>query len=493
MPEKSRLHSIDRNRKSMAGITVAKMQMTMEKFAIGVALKFTVATLALFVCLSPAQSDVRAIRYSNFTADSSDIALVFIHGLNGSSEASFRNEQGSTWFQIILDDRRPLSDNPDASRRRRFSDIAIYSIDYSHLTQSQSSRSAISIEDIAQSVHDNDDFRAIFRAHPHVWIVAHSMGGIVTKRVLLKLHASEPQAWKRLLGLSLVAVPASGSPLANLGRDRKMIGVLQYVFGLSERQISEITTLDGAGGNSFLQVIINDWASFVDSNERRGKFYLACAFEGSATRYQPLIGRVPGLGEIVAFEGTVVPQLYSESKCTGPSRKIARADHFEVVKPTSRDSDIHQWLFTSIKEALRRLGSIEHNRRCGEASVTVAAPRNNEGDAARRAVELALRSAGIEVLTGVAPASRDAGHSVAVDVSIDKSNCDSCQGPSPALVRIELTADCAANAIAGFDIPTSACVEIPYRSGEKENPESRSRIVTAAFQKLRAKNTISCP
>lgn len=287
-------------------------------------------------------ADIQVVRVSKSGTPQAPLAIVLVHGFNSSADAAFKNASGVRWSEIMGSDDRILHQANDAGGTLTLASAAVYTIDYSAFTDATAASADVSIEDISRSIADKEGFRWIFRNHKQVWIIAHSMGGIVIKRALLKLSASEPDTLAQLLGLSLIAVPANGAPLANRASDTKLGSFFRSIWGVSDRQLRELTGIES--GNSYLQAMRTDWATFVDAPERAKRLYLACAYEGLATP-------VSGLG-VTITETVVVPQLYSDSKCVGEEARI-RADHIQIVKPSSRDSQVHEWLFTTLRTALR--------------------------------------------------------------------------------------------------------------------------------------------
>lgn len=323
------------------------------------------ACMCQLLAVATALADVQ-VRRVNGSGSREALAIVLVHGFNSSAGAAFKNKSGTHWTDIISVDSRPLSGGTTS-----LASAALYTLDYSSLTNATAAAADTSIEDISRSIADKDAFRAIFREHRHVWIVAHSMGGVVAKRALIKLNALEPEAWRSLLGMSLIAVPANGAPLASRATDTAFGRALRAVWGVSERQLRELSGLDG--GNSYLQAMRNDWSLFVDGAGRRGSIYLACAHEGLATP-------VTGLG-VTLVEVVVVPQLYSDTKCVGEEARFA-ADHQQIVKPASRDAAVHEWLFTTLRTALRNADAPAGDRAAeGSRAATCASSKDEPNGA----------------------------------------------------------------------------------------------------------------
>lgn len=332
-------------------------------------LKLVLSLIATIAVTTQALADVAVVRHPGGSSRSNGFAIVFVHGLTGGPSKTFTNSNGVSWHTIVAGDTRPLAERLENSPIRTLAEATIYSVDYSSLTEAVRANASVSIEDIAQAVASKDAFRAIFRDHRNVWIVAHSMGGVVTKRALVKLNASDKELIAKLTGISLVAVPANGAPLANQGSETPLGRMIRYVWGASEQQIKELTRVDS--GNSFLQLINNDWANFVDDPTRRGQIQLSCAHEMLPTA-APYIGAL-GVSEVI------VPQLYSEDKCTGERVRV-RVDHFEIARPRDRDAAIHEFLFSSIRKAIQASPRMRRSD-IGDLKLRVVAGEWLEGEA----------------------------------------------------------------------------------------------------------------
>lgn len=404
------------------------------------------------ICIIFAQPSSAGVEFQHKPADTRKI-IIFVHGLWSDPSGAFGN-----WPQLISSDTERIRNQPSLSN------FAVATVSYP-----ATRRDALSVAQIASNLPIELRDSGILDDFDEIVFVAHSLGGIVMQEVLLNDSISSRFGlFLKTKAMFFLATPTSGAPAASFA------SALSQQF--SGRLVVDLATISD---NTYLQGLSEKWKALLSNSNRPVPFKTYCAYE---TRPYFLI--------------TVVPLQYAELKCDVGNVLAANEDHVSIAKPQSRAAQVYTWVRGQIADLGIEQGGRRHPpsriQRCGEASIVVAAPQTDEGLAARREVELALRSAGVEVRATTA-SNRDPSHSVSIDVSIDKRNCDSCQGPPPALVRIELTADCAANSIAGLSIPTSACVEIPYRAGERETQETRSRIITAALQKLRANNTIRCP
>ena len=149
------------------------------------------------------------------TATNSDRALVFIHGLLGSPDDTF-----ASWPQIIAADNTQLPDHG------KVSDFAIYSVDYEADFQSQAK-----LDQIAVGVSRDLAASEIFKRHRHVWLVAHSMGGIVLKRTLtLWEHERKDVLTDRVLAVGLLRRTLERCSLGGHGKEVRRRSTREHVW-----------------------------------------------------------------------------------------------------------------------------------------------------------------------------------------------------------------------------------------------------------------------
>ena len=238
-----------------------------------------------------------------------DLAIVFVHGFGGHFERSFENEDGTSWFKIIEGDADKLSSG------RRVDQLSVFSVDYRDAFASE-----IGIDDIATQIAGRQELDALFQDHNHIWFVAHSLGGLVLKRVLLQLQGGGKEAYlDRILGVSFLGVPSQGAALADFAKKHDGLAKLLKYFSddlkYSDKLISELTTV--SGGNSFLEQLEQDWLQLASRRaESVYPFVIACVLE---TRPENKLTNL-----------TVVPRLYASTSCTGPIHPINSA-HRDLV------------------------------------------------------------------------------------------------------------------------------------------------------------------
>jgi triacylglycerol esterase/lipase EstA (alpha/beta hydrolase family) len=255
-----------------------------------------------------------------------DRALVFVHGLLGSPTGAFGD-----WPLLIARDQTELPDHG------RMSDLAIYAVDYAADFQTRTK-----LDDVAVGVARDLAASQIFRRHRHVWFVAHSMGGLVLKRVM-NLWALEQKSLliDRIAATVLLGVPSAGAPLADLAQSYG-VGNVATAFGWDGALLADLTT----GGGSYLDGLETDWTALRRSRDtglqRRFTPIYACGFET-----KPEIDR--GFWSIVLpmfFGATsdiavIVPKLFAGS-CE--ERRAFPVKHTELIKPKTDGDAVYSWL-----------------------------------------------------------------------------------------------------------------------------------------------------
>lgn len=262
----------------------------------------------------------------------SDVAIVMIHGLEGSARTSFTSKTTQLgWMDLISADQRLLQS------QRLTSNADIFLVDYSDVFEDPDVE--VSIEEMTSQVSDALDASNIMRNYNHVWFVSHSLGGILTKRMLVKwLSVGRDQYLRHTLGVSLLGTPSNGTPLANMG-DTDLGRLFAAWLGVNARHVSDLKTT--ASTNTYLQALENDWANFVQyRNDRlRGLPRISCGYE---TKNQYSVGFL--------FSFKVVPSIYASTQCDG-ERKPFNKTHTELTKPLGESDPVHDWLYTTMRAA----------------------------------------------------------------------------------------------------------------------------------------------
>lgn len=230
-------------------------------------------------------------------------AVVFIHGVLGEADATWRvNDRSESWPQLLATDPELPPSN-------------VYVLGYrSHPLQSGSN-----IEQVATRLLQQLRDEGVFKKHDKVALIGHSMGGLVAKRMVLSLRAEgAQQELAKLRGVIFLSTPAHGAEVAGLAK------WLSLNPQFKDLQPAEL--------NTFLQTLHNDWQRLRrDPAASRPRAY--CAYETLST-----------------WGAKVVPLLYAERECDGDALPLDR-DHFAMAKPTDRKDELYRWTASRLRDS----------------------------------------------------------------------------------------------------------------------------------------------
>ena len=272
----------------------------------------------------------------------SDRAIILVHGLLGSPRGSFTSAKGVFWPDLV---RKDEEDEPHSGK---LSSFAVYSLDYESAFNGISS-----VPDIADTLARALTDEGIFLRHHYVYFVAHSLGGIIAKQLVLTLTTRYSVLRDRIVGVALLGVPSSGAPLADLATSVDAESVAEY-FGWNGKLLEDLQS-----NSSYL--------SSLDSslrNYRRASGYhamIACAVEGQAEDLNTIVAKnspwyVKAWRSIVPVSSatgfnTIVPKIYSQQDCDQGPDTILEASHITLPKPNGPGANIHIWLRARINDA----------------------------------------------------------------------------------------------------------------------------------------------
>ncbi len=225
------------------------------------------------------------------------VLIVFVHGFKDDGEETWTNEEnGAHWPNLLVGD--PLFNTAD---------LRTY-----HYSSGLFDGNRLSIPHVSDRLAARLD-DSLLEKYDSVVFVAHSMGGLVVRNLLLK----RPKLAEKVPLVYFLATPTSGSKLADAFS----------AFGLDRRQLRALKRLDE---NEFLASEHSAWRSSMQDSG----VHSLCAFETRLTN-----------GVIV------VSQASAESLCDG--RTIpANKDHSGIAKPSSRNSLVYK----AFGDRLRSLG-----------------------------------------------------------------------------------------------------------------------------------------
>jgi len=228
----------------------------------------------------------------------SERLVVFVHGLFGDMRQTF-----ATWPTMMASDKearlggRPLSDHA----------IAL-------LGYPAGAGDTLSIPEVESRLLADLERHGVAQKHKDIIFIAHSLGGLVLKRMLIgQSVGARSQLSNATKLVVLIASPAGGSWIAEL-----VSPVASRLFG--HRLMGELKSREN---NSLMQSIQTDWERIV-KQELQQRPYIACAYE-----------------KLSYFGVVIVPETRADQQC---DQKIAvNANHEDIVKPSSRQHDIYKW------------------------------------------------------------------------------------------------------------------------------------------------------
>lgn len=227
--------------------------------------------------------------------ESSKKLIVFVHGVFGDPGSSWISKTGVSWPNLIKGD-------------EKFQDftVATYSYDTPFL------RRASGIEEVAMRLLRQLEDEDIFGKFREVYFIAHSMGGLVVKRVLVDLNRpSQLKKLRTVKAVLYISTPAQGANMAEVGS------------WLSANP--QLRDMQPADFNSFLQALENQWQNLIRDRGAPPFPQSFCAYETKPTHGIVTVNRV-----------------YATTFCDQNPLPVDE-DHSNIAKPSSRESDIYIW------------------------------------------------------------------------------------------------------------------------------------------------------
>lgn len=288
---------------------------------------FLVCSIILILLMKQSHAEFKYIQ----TGSSSNL-IVFIHGLFGNAEASFA-EHGS-WPQLIAADNQAMKKGPPLT------DYGVAVVNYP-----AGILDSLRLEDIAERVRLDFVDAGAFDDYNNIHIITHSMGGLVVKRMFIKIFERNHRQLSKIKSIFLISVPSQGAPAANF------LTLLPKIYTTPlPRDLETIDT------NTFLLSLENSWQEIM--RQRSDGFpRIYCAYERKST-----IGI------------SVVPQVYTATICDNTPR-AENEDHISIVKPLSQQNSIYTWVRGRIAETndyidpsgLRRVNNATYSETLNEA------------------------------------------------------------------------------------------------------------------------------
>ncbi len=253
-----------------------------------------------WICKEPSGS-IRAFSFLHEPADSHKL-IVFVHGFTGDPSVTWTNQSGVSWADLIKED-------------VLLSDFTIWAHQYDTPCLGRS----LTIEQTATRLLQQLKDEGAFDRFKEIYFVAHSMGGLVVKRVLVALNrTTQIKRLEKIKAVLLISTPSQGSSHAQL------VSLLSL-----NPQVRDMKPLDL---NSYLPSIENQWHSLMQDRGKRPFPKSYVAYETKPTWGIVIVDRVSAL---TSHDDEMFP--------------IA-ADHQDIVKPRDAQSDIYRWVRSRLLE-----------------------------------------------------------------------------------------------------------------------------------------------
>lgn len=250
--------------------------------------------------------------------ESSDRAVVFVHGLCGDAENTF----GSWPLLVGQDQEQDTLGNTTG-------DLDVYSVNYDRLFEDE-----IDVRKVARIVTNLIESSHLVRDYNHLWFVTHSLGGLIVKQMVLDHHnAGKVRLIDRYAGIYYIAVPHEGSGLAEATSALPQ-WVVEALLCENYKLVTDLTSSDG---NAYLDELGRQWANFRNKRRqtRRTVPMIYCAYE--TLNYDPTgtgWARLPGV--------RVVRKAAAATNCDEDPEPFPR-DHREIAKPNGHDDLVYRW------------------------------------------------------------------------------------------------------------------------------------------------------
>jgi hypothetical protein len=216
--------------------------------------------------------------------------VVFVHGIFGDADGTWRYSPSVYWPRLLLTD-------------EAFQGSDLYVAAYS----SPYLGNTMNVDEVVTNLNNRLISDEVFTKHREVVFVCHSLGGIVVQRLLLTFR----EYARQVPFIYFFSTPETGAQIANLGAVFSSDPLLKAVFPGDE--------------NDYLLTLENDW--------KAAQFHIhrLCAYEKK--KYKGVL---------------VVDRLSGTRNCDDPPLAI-NEDHLGIVKPDGVEHDSYVALRNAIK------------------------------------------------------------------------------------------------------------------------------------------------
>jgi pimeloyl-ACP methyl ester carboxylesterase len=238
---------------------------------------------------------------------SAKVAVVFIHGVMGLASTTFKRDSAAEGW-------------PEFLARDTSIGVPVNAMSVGYLSEPLSRAS--NIAEIATRLQARLIDTGVFDQNEKVIFIAHSMGGLITKRLLLQMSRDSPAAFEKVASVFFLGVPAGGADLADLAS-----------WVSRNPQFHDMNSQDF---NTFLQAEEDDWAALLRRRKAEVPYPVTyCIYE-----------KLP-LGPAI-----VVPRSRSQTGCD--ERPVAfDRNHLDLVKPADPSDEVYVYVVSRIRRIVR--------------------------------------------------------------------------------------------------------------------------------------------
>jgi hypothetical protein len=266
---------------------------------------------------TPAQdlkTSLRKVSAGSHGGDPTLVDVVFVHGLGGDDISTWKpDESPESWLNWLAED---------------IPSIAVWSLKYpAGATKWTAKGEGMALPDRAANLIPTMLYYGI--GSRKTIFVCHSLGGLVVKQILRHSTEMAQPEWQKIaestLGIAFLATPHSGSSLASILKAVRLSRATKTSLALTAHCPHLKELADWYRQN--VKRLEIETAAYAESRRVRYKFRLATVVNTTSAN--------PGV------EGCILTSI--------------DADHIDICKPASRETDTYRGVETFIRRQLRRL------------------------------------------------------------------------------------------------------------------------------------------
>jgi len=247
---------------------------------------------------------------------------VFIHGIFGDSRDTWKNSDGTYFWELLPKEKGDRYDNANK-----------YVVGYPSSILPKLFESSFDTDDAAEHIKLKLESDNVIEDHERIIFVAHSMGGLAVIKLLTRYH----ELSEKVPLAFFYATPFEGADIANIAK-----------FVIDNPGLSDMAMLNKGEMNRVLKSLDDDWKAAIEKGYIKTKAY--CAYED-----------IPTAGELI------VTRRSATRPCNGVATKIP-ANHIAIVKPNDKKSTS----LDAFRVAVKTLPTtIEKNRKISGAGIDV--------------------------------------------------------------------------------------------------------------------------